>query len=116
MDHDPGPRRTDSIDAYLRRPRTLAALALLALAGGIVADVLARRFWIENPVVAGVLASVIVVVLTVALVNEAIERRSRERWRVLAQYVMLQLVRDARLVWTGLAELTGLMPADQDTG
>jgi hypothetical protein len=31
---------------------------------------------------------------------------------VLAQYVMLQLVRDARMVWTGVAELTGLMPSD----
>jgi hypothetical protein len=57
-------------------------------------------------------ASLIVVMLTVALVNEAVERRSRRRWSVLAQYVMLQLVRDARVVWTGLAELAGLMPAD----
>jgi hypothetical protein len=55
---------------------------------------------------------VIVVMLTVALVNEALERRSRQRWSVLAQYVMLQLVRDARLVWTGIAELAGLMPSD----
>jgi hypothetical protein len=53
-----------------------------------------------------------VVMLTVAVVNEALERRSRQRWSVLAQYVMLQLVRDARLVWTGLAELAGLMPSD----
>jgi hypothetical protein len=51
--------------------------------------------------------------LTVALVNEAIQRRGRQRWRVLAQYVMLQLVRETRLVWTGLAELAGLMPADE---
>jgi hypothetical protein len=50
--------------------------------------------------------------LTVALVNEALERRSRQRWSVLAQYVMLQLVRDARLVWTGIAELAGLLPSD----
>ena len=34
--------------------------------------------------------------LTAALVNEAVERRSRRRWSVLVQYVMLQLVRDAR--------------------
>jgi hypothetical protein len=61
---------------------------------------------------AGLVASVIVVMLTVALVNEALERRSRQRWSVLAQYVMLQLVRDARLVWTGVAELAGLMPSD----
>ncbi len=52
--------------------------------------------------------------LTVALVNEAIERRSRQRWSVLAQYVMLQLVRDARMVWTGIAKMAGLMPPDPD--
>jgi hypothetical protein len=56
-----------------------------------------------------------VVILTVALVNEAVERRSRQRWTVLAQYVMLQLVRDARLVWTGIAELAGLMSSDAYT-
>jgi hypothetical protein len=55
---------------------------------------------------------VIVVMLTVGLVNEVLERRSRQRWSVLAQYVMLQLVRDARMVWTGVAELAGLMPSD----
>src|SRR6202035_4823573 len=77
----------------------------------IVSDALAGGFWSDHPVLAGLLSSVIVVMLTVALVNEAVERRSRDRWRVLAQYVMLQLVRDARLVWTSFAELAGLMPA-----
>jgi hypothetical protein len=111
--HDPGPRRSESIDTYLRRTRALAALALLALVGGIVSDALAGSFWADHPILAGLVASLIVVMLTVALVNEAVERRSRQRWRVLAQYVMLQLVRDTRLVWTGLAELAGLMPRDR---
>jgi hypothetical protein len=108
---DSGPRRSESPDAYLRGTRAVAAFALLALAGAIVSDALAGSFWSDHPVLAGLLSSVIVVMLTVALVNEAVERRSRERWRVLAQYVMLQLVRDARLVWTSFAELAGLMPA-----
>jgi hypothetical protein len=111
--HDPGPRRSDSVDAYRRRTRALAALALLALVGGIVSDGLAGSFWADHALLAGLVASVIVVMLTVALVNEAIQRRSRQRWRVLAQYVMLQLVRETRLVWTGLAEVAGLMPADE---
>jgi hypothetical protein len=101
--HDAGPRRSDSVDAYRRRTRALAALALLALVGGIVSDELAGSFWARHPLLAGLVASVIVVMLTVALVNEAIQRRSRQRWSVLAQYVMLQLVRETRLVWTALA-------------
>jgi hypothetical protein len=109
---DSGPRRSASVDAYLRGTRALAAVALLALVGGVVSDALAGRFWADHSLLAGLVASVIVVMLTVALVNEALERRSRQRWSVLAQYVMLQLVRDARLVWTGVAELAGLMPSD----
>jgi hypothetical protein len=50
--------------------------------------------------------------LSVAVVNEVLEIRRRRRWRVVAQYVMLELIRDARMVWTGVVELTGLMPAD----
>ena len=112
---DSGPRRSESVDAYLRGTRVLAAIALLALVGGVLSDALEGRFWADHPLLAGLVASVIVVMLTVALVNEAIERRSRQRWSVLAQYVMLQLVRDARLVWTGVAELAGLMPSDPYT-
>ena len=109
---DSRPRRSESVDAYRRGTRALAAIALLALVGGVVSDALAGRFWADHALLAGLAASVIVVILTVALVNEALERRSRQRWSVLAQYVMLQLVRDARLVWTGIAELAGLMPSE----
>ncbi|HEX3510243.1 MAG TPA: hypothetical protein VHT27_04000 [Solirubrobacteraceae bacterium] len=104
-----GPRRSQSVDAYLRRTHALAAVALLVLAGAIFSDALAGSFWARHPLLAGLVASAIIVVLTVALLNEAIERRSRQRWAVLAQYVMLQLVRDTRMVWTGLAELAQLM-------
>jgi hypothetical protein len=114
--HDSGPRRSQSVDAYLRGTRALAVVALLALVGGVVSDALARSFWAAHSLLAGLVASVIVVMLTVGLVNEASERRSRQRWRVLAQYVMLQLVRDARLVWTGIAGLAGLMPSDPYAG
>ena len=105
------PRRSESVGAYLRGTRALAAIALLALAGAVGWDALAGKFWANHPLLAGLVASVIVVMLTVGLVNEGLERRSRRRWSVLAQYVMLQLVRDARIVWTGVAELAGLMPS-----
>jgi hypothetical protein len=50
--------------------------------------------------------------LSVAVLNEALEIRRRRRWSVVAQYVMLELVRDARMVWTAVVELTGLMAPD----
>ena len=110
--HALGPRRSDSVESYLRETRAAAAVAVLALAGGIVSDVLARGFWSRHGLLAGLASSVIVVMLSVEVVNEVVERRKRQRWSVLAQYVMLQLVRNARLTWTGLLDLAGLMPPD----
>jgi hypothetical protein len=69
---------------------------------------------VRHPLLAGLASSAIVVMLSVAVVNEVLEIRRRRRWSVLAQYVMIELVRDARMVWTGVVEMTGLMPADAD--
>jgi hypothetical protein len=86
-------------------------LALLALAAGIASEQFAEHLWVRHPLLAGLASSAIVVMLSVAVVNEALEIGRRRRWRVLAQYVMLELVRDARMVWTAVVELAGLMPA-----
>jgi hypothetical protein len=110
--HDPGPRRSESVDSYLWGTRVIAAVALLALIGGVVSDVLAGHFWGRHPLVANLVSSVIVVMLSVALVNEVLDRRSRRRWSVLAQYVMLEFALNARLIWTGTLELTRLVPSD----
>ena len=110
--HDQGPRRSSSIKSYLVETRVLAALALLGLAAGVVLDEVTRSFWARNALLAGLVSSLIVVMLSVAVVNEVVERRKRRRWSVLAQYVMLELVRQARLVWTGVMVLTGLMSPD----
>jgi hypothetical protein len=107
-----GPRRSESVESYLRQTRVGAALALLALAATIASEQFAEHLWVRHPLLAGLVSSAIVVMLSVAVVNEALEIRRRRRWSVLAQYVMLELVRDARMVWTAVVELAGLMPAD----
>ena len=61
----------------------------------------------------GLVASLIVVAVTAAVVNEVLERRQRERWSVLAQYALFDLVQSARLVWTSLLELAGLVPDEE---
>src|SRR5579871_2576756 len=108
----PSPQRSRSVDSYLWQTRIAAVAALLLLVAGIVSDVVEQRFWDRNGLLAGLASSVLVVVITVALVNEVTERRRRRRWTVVAQYVMLQLVRDARGIWTGLLELAGLISPD----
>jgi hypothetical protein len=110
--HDPGPRRSASVDSYLRETRLLAAVAVAGLFGGVVSDVVGVRFWDEHPLLAGLTANVIVVLLTAAVLNEVLQSRSRRRWRVLAQYVMFELAHNARLVWTGVLEVAGLLPTD----
>jgi hypothetical protein len=107
-----GPRRSESVESYLRQTRAGAALALLALAAAVASEQFAGHLWVRHPLLAGLASSAIVVMLSVAVVNEALEIRRHRRWRVLAQYVMLELVRDARMVWTAVVELAGLMPAD----
>jgi hypothetical protein len=108
----PTPRRSRSVDSYLWETRAAALVAVLLLVVGVVSDSVEESFWDRHALLTGLASSTIVVVLTVAVVNEAVERRRRQRWSVLAQYVMLQLVRDARGVWTGLLELAGLIPPD----
>jgi hypothetical protein len=84
---------------------------VLALIGGMVSDALEGRFWSRHALLAGLVASVLAVMLSVALVNQALERRRRRNWSVLAQHVMLELVDNARLIWTGVLEPTQLVPA-----
>lgn len=110
---DAGPRRSQSIDAYLRGTRVVAAVALLAFVAAIVSDLAGGTFWARHALLAGIVGSVIVVMLSAAVVNEALERRRRARWRVLAQYVMLELVRSARLIWTSVLERAGLLVPDE---
>jgi hypothetical protein len=113
--HSLGPRRSDSVESYLRETRMVALVAVIALVAGIVSDAVGGHFWERHALVAGLVASLVVVMLSVGVVNEALERRRRRRWTVLAQYVMLQLTRNARVIWTGVAELAGLMPSDART-
>jgi hypothetical protein len=90
----------------------MAILALVALVAGVVSDFTNGSFWERHPLLAGLVSSVLVVMLSVAVVNEVIERRRRQRWSILAQYVMFELVRNARMVWLGVLELAGLLPTD----
>lgn len=103
------PRRSRSIDALLLRPRLVAILALVVLAGAVVSDAVDGSFWIRHALLASLVGSVIVVLLSVAIVNEVVERRRRRRWSILAQYVMFELVRNARMIWSGILELSGLL-------
>ena len=87
----------------------MAILALMALVAGVASDLTSGLFWGRHTLLAGLVASVIVVMLSVAVINEVLERRRRQRWSILAQYVMFELVRNARMIWLGVLDVGGLL-------
>ncbi|HEY3944279.1 MAG TPA: hypothetical protein VGL78_03545 [Solirubrobacteraceae bacterium] len=111
--HTVGPRRTDSRRSYMRATRIIGGLTLLLLSGAIVWDLADDGFWSRHALFTSLVASFVVVAVTAAVLNEVLERRQRQRWSVLAQYALFDLVRTARLVWTSLHELAGLVPDDE---
>jgi hypothetical protein len=111
-----GPRRAETVESHLRQTRLLAILALAVFVAGVVSDFTSTRFWVRHALLASVAGSVLVVVLSLAVLNEVLERRRRRRWRVLAQYVMFELVRNARMVWSGVLEAAGLFPTEVTQG
>jgi hypothetical protein len=108
--HTVGPRRTDSLRTYVRATRIIGGFSLLVLSGAIAWDLANDGFWSHHALFTSLVASLVVVAVTGAVLNEVLERRQRERWSVLAQYALLDFVRTARLVWSGLLELAGLVP------
>jgi hypothetical protein len=105
-----GPRRSDSPRTYVRSTRIIGGLSVLVFAGAVVWDFVNDEFWVRHALFTSLAASLIVVAVTVAVLNEVLERRQRQRWSVLAQYALFEFVHTARLVWTGLLELAGLAP------
>ena len=90
--------------------RIIGGLSLLVLVGAIAWDLANDGFWARHTLFTCLVASLIVVAVTAAVLNEVLERWQRERWSVLAQYALFDFVRTARLVWGGLLELAGLVP------
>jgi hypothetical protein len=86
-------------------------LAIAAGVGAVVivlagaSDFVLGSFWSTHAMLSALIASLIVLGVTVVVLNEWLERRDRRRWRVLAQYVLFQLVQSARATWTTLVEL-----------
>jgi hypothetical protein len=92
--------------AFLERwgLRVAAITGVLVLAGLVVSD-FETSFWDRHEMTSSILASLVVVGITVAVINEVLERRESARWRVFAQNALLELAATARFTWVGLGEL-----------
>jgi hypothetical protein len=105
--------RPTVIGAFLERwgLRIAAATGVLVLAGLVVSD-FETSFWDRHEMTSSILASLVVVLITVVVINEVLERRESARWRVFAQNALLELAASARFTWVGLGDL---LEVDGDT-
>jgi hypothetical protein len=89
-----------------------SVLGFLAIALAAGSDFVFGSFWSSHAMLTSLVASLIVLAVTVAVVSEVVDRRARRRWSVLGQYVLFELVQSARATWIGLVELGGLGEVD----
>jgi hypothetical protein len=92
-----------------RRLALTAAGGLALILAAAVSDFLTGSFWERHTLLASLTADVLVVGVTVIVLNEALERRDRRRWNLLAQSVLFALLQSARATWTGLVEVLRLV-------
>ena len=100
----------------LERRLVLAAAAgaglILAAAGS---DFVLGSFWERHGMLTSLVANLIVVGVTVAVVNQVVDGRDRRRWNLLAQTVLFALIQSARATWTGMLEVLELAEVHSGT-
>ena len=72
-----GPRRSDSLRTYVRSTRIIGGLSVLVLFGAISWDLANDGFWSRHTLFTSLVASLIVVAVTAAVLN--CRRRPEER-------------------------------------
>jgi hypothetical protein len=91
-----------------RRLLIAAVVGLTLVLAAAVSDFLVSSFWEHHALLTSLLANVLVVAITLAVVNEFVERRDRKRWNLLAQSVLFALTQSARATWSSLVEVLQL--------
>lgn len=84
---------------FTGRPNLAAVSAVALLLVLISSDSYAGRFWIAHPITTAILASLVAVLASVTLIEHVLNRRSESRWRLLAQYALLELAEAAHAAW-----------------
>jgi hypothetical protein len=85
--------------------RTFAILAILLLLAVAGSDFFIAGFWLSHPMLTAIASALVVVVLSVAVIEVVLSRRSERRWRVLAQTALVELGEAANTTWRSLVEV-----------
>jgi hypothetical protein len=91
--------------------RTFAILAILLLLAVAGSDLVIAGFWVSHPMLTAIVSALVVVLLSVAVIEVVLSRRSERRWRILAQSALIELGEAANATWSTLSEALGLRGA-----
>ena len=91
--------------------RTSAILAILLVVVVAGSDLFIAGFWLSHPMLTAIVSALVVVLLSVAVIEVVLSRRSERRWRVLAQTALMELAEAANTTWSALAEALELQGA-----
>jgi hypothetical protein len=90
--------------------RTSSVLAILLVVAVAASDVVIGGFWLSHPMLTAIVSALAVIVLSVAVIDVVLSRRSERRWRLLAQRALIDLGEAAYATWSTLTKLLGLRP------
>lgn len=85
----------------------LAAVAVALVAAAVASDLLISGFWAAHAMVTAIVSSLLVVLLSVAVIQVVLTARSERRWRLLAQSGLIELAEAAHATWGTLVEGLG---------
>ena len=88
--------------------RTVAILTIVLLLVVAGSDFLIGGFWLSHPMLTAIVSALVVVLLSVAVIEVVLSRRSERRWRVLAQTALMELAEAANTTWSTLVEVLEL--------
>jgi hypothetical protein len=71
----------------------------------ISSDFYASQFWLGHPVTAAILAAFTVFLVSITVIDVVLKRRSERRWRLLAQYALMELAEAAHGAWGVLLDV-----------
>ena len=86
---------------------TLAVAAIVLVAAAAASDFLISSFWVAHPMLTAIVSSLVVVLLSVAVIEAVLSRRAEQRWRLLAQRAFIDLAEAAYATRHALAESLG---------
>ncbi len=91
-----------------------AITGMLLVIAAAISDFVVANYWRNHAMLTSLVADLVVVLVSAAVVTQWIDRRNRRQWNVLAQNVMFSLAQGARLTWTSMITLQGLAAGEQE--